>query len=145
MAALRYTITINAPRDKVWSTMLDDVTYREWSAAFIEGSYYQGDWNEGSKIVFLGSHPDTGKEGGMVARIKENRPYEFVSIEHYAEISDGVEMPSAGMGLENYTFTDKNDRTEVLVELTDVPEQYVEMFETTWPKALNKLKEIAER
>lgn len=145
MANLHFSINIHAPRKKVWSAMLDDATYREWTSAFTPGSYYQGNWDEGSKILFLGPDPETGKEGGMVARIKENRPNEFVSIEHYAEISDGVEKPWNGTGLENYTFADTNGGTEVSVEMTNVPDEYVAMFQDTWPKALQKLKEIAER
>lgn len=145
MNTLHFAVTINAPREKVWRTMLDNATYREWASAFMEGSYYQGDWNEGSKIIFLGPDPETGKEAGMVARIKENRPYKFVSMEHYAEISDNVEKPFPDVGLENYSFADKNGGTEVVVELTAIPEEYKQMFEEMWPRALDRLKEIAER
>ena len=38
--------------------MLADDTYREWTSAFHPGSYYKGDWSEGSKILFLGPGDD---------------------------------------------------------------------------------------
>lgn len=31
---LHFTITINAPKEKVWDTMLQDTTFREWTAPF---------------------------------------------------------------------------------------------------------------
>ena len=91
MDRLHSSIFINAPREKVWDTMLNDVTYREWTTEFNPGSHYKGSWEEGSKILFVG--PDENGEGamGMVSRIKENRKYEFISIEHLGILKDGVE------------------------------------------------------
>ncbi len=51
--------------------MLEDATYREWTSAFNEtGSYYEGDWNPGSEIRFLGPD-DEGSLGGMIATVEE--------------------------------------------------------------------------
>lgn len=130
--------------------MLDDKPYREWTAAFNEGSYYKGSWEKGSKILFLGPDPKTGKEGGMSSRIAENKPYEFISIKHVGLVSDGVEDTTSeeakkwAPAYENYTLTQKDGSTEVLVDL-DVDERYAEMFEKMWPDGLKSLKEIAER
>ena len=139
MQTLHYTITINAPREKVWNVMLDDATYREWTSVFHPGSYYKGSWDKGSKILFIGPDPETGKEGGMVARIKENRLHEYVSIEQYGEIQDGVEKPW-GEGVliyENYTFTDKDGSTEVAVELTNIPDEYAKILRVIHIHTLN--------
>lgn len=146
MFNLKYSITINAPREKVWDIMLGDETYRQWTDVFSPGSYYQGDWSQGSRIVFVGPDPETDKEGGMVARIKENRLHEYISIEQYAMISNGVEenFPGDGKIYENYTFSDKDGGTLVEVELIDLPDEYKGMFEESWPTALEKLKELAE-
>jgi len=45
---------------------------------------------------------------------------------------------------ENYTFKEKNGTTEVLVEI-DSPNEHQEMSEKIWPKALQKLKYLAEK
>lgn len=37
MKKLHFSTTINAPKEKVWHTMLDDSTYREWIKAFSDG------------------------------------------------------------------------------------------------------------
>jgi uncharacterized protein YndB with AHSA1/START domain len=146
-----YEIVIHAPREKVWKTMLEDATYREWTAAFSEGSYFKGDWSEGSKMLFLGpdpEHPD--KEGGMVSMIEKNVPNEYISIKHLGVMKDGVEDTTSDEvkkwtpSHENYTFTDVDGGTKVSVDM-DVYEDYKAMFDEMWPKALAKLKEIAEK
>jgi len=143
---------INAPREKVWNAMLSDVTYREWTAPFNpagSGSRFEGSWEKGSKIKFLGVNEETGKEeGGVYAEIADNRLYEFVSIKHLGEVKDGVEAAwpdPEQAGFENYTLTEKDGGTEVSVGLKNIPDDWVEMMNDSWPKALEKLKEIAER
>lgn len=130
--------------------MLSQDTYREWTAAFTEGSRFEGSWDQGSKILFIGPDPETGKEGGMVSRIKENRLHEFISIEHLGIMKDGVEDTTSEEAkkftpaYENYTFTEKDGGTEVSVDV-DVAEEYADMFKDMWAKGLAKLKEISER
>jgi hypothetical protein len=150
MQKLHFSILINAPKDKVWHAMLDDKSYREWTKVFNEGSYYKGSWEKGSKILFLGPDPKTGEEGGMVSRIAENKPYEFISIEHLGIVQNGVEDTTSeaarkwAPAFENYTFKDKDGATEVLVDI-DVEDEHVPMFNEMWPEALRKLKELAEK
>jgi hypothetical protein len=150
MQKLHFSILINAPKEKVWHAMLDDKPYRQWTAAFSPGSYYKGDWSKGSKILFLGPNPETGDEGGMVSRIAENKPYEFVSIEHLGIVFNGVEDTTSDAArkwapaFENYSFKETDGATEVLVDI-DVDEEEAEMFKQMWPSALQKLKEIAEK
>jgi hypothetical protein len=150
MQKLHFSIQINAPKEKVWHAMLDEKSYREWTSAFNPGSYYKGDWSKGSKILFLGPSPETGGEGGMVSRIAEHKPYEFISIEHLGIVHNGIEDTTSdearkwAPAYENYSFREKDGATEVLVD-TDVDENEAEMFNKMWSEALQKLKEIAEK
>lgn len=149
MQRIRFSTTINAPRKKVWDTMLQDATYRVWTSAFNpKGSWYEGDWSRNSKIRFVG--PDEhGNLGGMVSQIKENRPYEYISIEHIGLIQDGKEDTTSEAvkkwtpAFENYTFNARDGATELLVEM-DIDEDHKTMFEDMWPKALQTLKQLAE-
>jgi uncharacterized protein YndB with AHSA1/START domain len=150
MQKLHYSIVINAPAAKVWSTMIDDATYRIWTEEFSPGSYYKGDWNTGSKILFLG--PGEKGEGGMVSRIKENRKHEFISIEHFGMVQDGKEDTSSeeakawSGALENYTFIDKSGATELRIDLTgNFADEFAKMFDEMWPNALQKLKDLSEK
>lgn len=151
MTKQEFSIVINAPKEKVWHVMLDDKTYREWTEAFNKGSYYKGNWEKGSEMYFLGPDPKTGKEGGMVSRIAENRPFEFISIEHLGIVMNGVEDTMSAEAkkwtpaYENYAFKEKDGgTTEVVVEM-DTQENMAEEFSRMWPAALKKLKEVAER
>lgn len=82
MDKLHQEIFINAPREKVWDTMLSRETYRAWTKPFNAGSDFKGEWVEGSKMLFIGTNDDGTPGGGMVSRIKEARRPEFVSTEH---------------------------------------------------------------
>jgi L-rhamnose mutarotase len=155
MHKLHFSIHINASREKVWNTMLKAETYQEWTKPFSpepnQISKYVGNWEEDSEIKFIGTD-ESGKdlESGMYARIKENRLHEFISIEHVGIIKDGVvdttseEVKKWIPAFENYMFKDADGGTDVLVDI-DVPEEYKDFFEEAWPKALNLLKELAEK
>lgn len=144
MQKLHFSVKVNAPKEKVWDTMLGEESYKQWTDVFMEGSYYEGSWSQGSKIRFL-APDEEGNMQGMVSRIKENREYEYVSIEHLGFIQNGEEDTTSDWAgaLENYTFREKNGQTEVLVDM-DTEEEYAEMFQEMWPKALEKLKKLAE-
>ncbi|TKC04404.1 SRPBCC family protein [Pedobacter frigoris] len=145
MERLTFNITIDAPREKVWKLLWSDESYREWTSAFSEGSRAETDWKEGSKVLFLGEGED-----GMVSRIVRNIPNEFMSIEHLGMIQNGVEdldsdaVKGWSGALENYTLKDVDGKTELFIE-TDMDESYVEQFKQMWPKALDKLKTMAEK
>jgi hypothetical protein len=149
MQKIHISITINAPVERVWSIMLNDDTYRQWTSAFHAGSYYRGDWNQGSKILFIG--PDeNGGESGMVSRIAENRLHEYISIEHLGIYADGVEDTTSEEAkkwvpaFENYTFESVENGTKLIID-QDIDPEYKEMFEKMWADALEKLKELAEK
>ncbi|MFA7245209.1 MAG: SRPBCC domain-containing protein [Candidatus Magasanikbacteria bacterium] len=151
MKKLYFSIFISASREKVWETMLSDSSYREWTKSFNPGgSYYKGDWSQGSKILFLGPNPDGSGEGGMVSRIKENRLYEYISIEHLGIIKNGVEDTTSEEvkkwtpAFENYIFREKDGGTEIVVDI-DSNEEYAKMFSEMWTKALQSLKELCEK
>ena len=151
MKRLQFQIEIKAPAKHVYRTMLglDDIkSYEGWTAPFNPTSTYKGTWEKGSKIYFIGTSDD-GKQGGMVSEIAENIPNSFVSIRHYGVLRDGKEITSgpeaeqwAG-GMENYTFKQNENGTTVIVD-TDASEEFLGYFDTTFPKALEKLKDLAE-
>ena len=152
MKKLQYKKDINASAEKVYNTMLgikNIETYEQWTAEFNPTSTYEGNWEKGSKIYFIGTD-ENGKKGGMVSEIAENIPFSFVSIRHFGildgdnEITQGPEVEKWAGGLENYSFQETNGVTTVTIE-TDITEDYLDYFNSTWPRALNKLKELAEK
>jgi hypothetical protein len=85
----------------------------------------------------------------MVSEIEEHEPTQFVSIRHYGfldgdtEITTGELVEKWAGSHENYSFEEKEGITCVTVEI-DVVDEYLDYFNTTYPKALDKLKEISE-
>ncbi|MFC5682525.1 SRPBCC family protein [Flavobacterium sp. MAHUQ-51] len=152
MKKLQYKISIKAPASQVYDMMLginEKSNYEAWTAMFNPTSTYEGNWEKGSKILFIGVD-ENGEKGGMVSRIEENIPNQFISIQHYGlykageEITEGEEVAKWANGFENYTFEENNGITTVTVDL-DTSEDFVDYMNDTFPKALNKLKEICEK
>lgn len=148
MEKLTYHIDINAPAVRVVEKMIGKETYRLWTAEFEPTSDFEGGWNKGDKIYFT-AVDKAGKKGGMIAEIAEHIPNKFISIHHYGvldgdvEITEGPVVEGWGDALENYSFGEKDGITTVSVEQS-VKSEYVDHFNEVWPKALRKLKEIAE-
>jgi hypothetical protein len=151
MKNLQFSINIKAPAAKVYNMMLgidNKTTYEQWTALFNPTSTYEGNWNKGSKILFVGVGED-GKKGGMVSEIAENIPNQFVSIRHYGlvsgdiEITEGPDVEKWAGGLENYTFEENNGITKVIVDV-DTTEDFEDYMNNAFPNALAKLKEISE-
>lgn len=151
MKKMQFSVNINAQASKVYNTMLgiqSKSTYEKWTALFNPTSTYEGSWEKGSKILFVG-YDEKGERGGMVSKILDNIPCSFVSIQHYGlikgdtEITEGPEVEKWANGFENYTFEEKDNTTIVTVDL-DTTEDFVAYMNDTYPKALAKLKEICE-
>ena len=145
MKKLHFEVTIRAPRQRVWDTMLRPESYRDWTRAFAEGSYYEGSWDQGASIRFLSPGGD-----GMFARIAENRRHEHILIEHLGIWKGGKEdrdnpYSQAWAGAhEAYTFSEANGVTTVQVDV-DTSDDMEADFSQMWPKALARLKELCEQ
>ena len=144
MEKLNFKTVIDASPEKIWKILWSDDTYRKWTSAFSEGSFAQTDWKQGSKVLFL-----DGSGQGMVSRIAENRPNEFMSIEHLGEVKDGVEDTTSDRvkawagAHENYSLKKVNGKTELSIDM-DITDEYKDMFTQIWPKALENVKNLAE-
>ncbi len=152
MKKLQFQVSINAPVTKIFDFMLginNKSTYEQWTSLFNPTSTYEGSWDKGNKMLFIGVD-EKGEKGGMVSRIVENNPNRFVSIQHYGlvkadkEITEGPEVEKWANGFENYTFEENDGITKVTVEL-DTTDDFIDYMEQTYPKALDKLKEICEK
>ena len=146
MKKLEFKIDIDASAKKVWETMINPQTFKEWISASYPGSYYKGQWKKGENIKFL-----SADNAGTLATILELTPYEYILAKHIAVINpDGTEDRNSDKAkgwigtTEAYTFAERNGRTELKVEVNTYPE-WEKMFTDGWPKRLKKLKEISER
>jgi hypothetical protein len=91
MKKLQFKASIQAPLAKVYDIMLGlthKSTYEEWTALFNPTSTYEGNWEKGSKMLFLGVD-ENGQKGGMVSEMADHIPHQFVSIRHYGLLKNG--------------------------------------------------------
>ena len=149
LETISFEILINAAPEKVYSTMLDKKFYNEWTSVFNPSSSFEGSWEKGAEIRFIGIDKD-GSKGGMISRIEENVANKFVSIHHLGiilggvEIMEGPEVDEWAGAHENYTFETKGERTLLKVDF-DTNQMLKTYFKETYPKALERLKLICEQ
>jgi hypothetical protein len=144
MIKLTFETKINASPEKVWDTLWNDDTYRKWTSVFSPGSYAESEWKEGHAVKFL-----NGEGGGMFSRIEKMIKGEVMAFKHLGVIKDGKELPPDeetekwSGSMEVYTLKREGDHTLLIAEM-DTVEEFREFFDDTFPKALGKLKELAE-
>lgn len=146
MKKLEYKIEISAPAKKVWETMLNKETYEQWVSRSWPNSSYQGKWEKGEQIKFVG--PDGS---GTLAEITEAKPYENILARHIAVLGPGgtedrsSDIANGWIGTtEGYKFVERSGKTTVTVSIETTP-AWVQMFDEGWPAALEELKAITER
>ncbi|MEK8033838.1 SRPBCC domain-containing protein [Ideonella sp. DXS29W] len=141
---IQFSTFIAAPVSTVFRTMIEPGSYRQWAAAFMEGSTFEGTWQAGERIRFVGPEGD-----GMLSEIAANRPDEFISIRHLGFVTKGVEDTTSDAArawagaCENYSFAAVPGGTQLTVD-QDVVAEFEGYLSEAWPKALAKLKALSE-
>lgn len=139
MEQLSYEIEINAEPEKVWSVLWGHITYRQWTTAFTEGSFYEGELEEHNVIKFLDP-----KNNGMYSRVEKIIPNEEIKFLHLGEIYEGIEVPKEwGNATESY-FLEENDEGTLLKVNIQTLAEFKDFFEEKFPKALNIIKHLSE-
>ena len=143
-----FKIRINAQPEKVYKSMLDKENYKKWTQPFTSNSHFEGNWEKGSKIVFLGGSED-GSFGGLIGRVKENSFAKKVTVEYFGIVEKGKEITSGDKvkmingTIEEYTFEADGTGTNLTVSI-DVDASWKGFMLKTWPEALEELKNIIE-
>lgn len=141
---LVFPIEINASAEKVWQKLWDKKSYTEWTAPFCEGSYYTGEMKQGERIHFLSPAGE-----GMYSDVFFMKPNQLAVVKHIGIVKDGEEMPIDAETekwtgcFEIYTLKEENGITHLKAEVDSV-DKYADYMRETFPKALQKLKEISE-
>ena len=142
MKELQYSITIQAPREKVWATLWEDESFRDWAGLIDEGTYMEGPMEEGKEVRFISSVNGYG----VTSLIDELRLYEFISFRHSTDTKERGQQEREKEwtgGRESYSLTEK-DGTTLLTVKTDVPQELIEIFNIRLPLALDRIRTLAE-
>lgn len=141
LAELRLSIEIDASQDRIWHCLLADETYRIWTSAFFDGSYFVGDWTVGSRMKFLAGV--AAECGGLISLVKEHVHGRKLALEHVGTVSQGMEVEEAWGTIEEYHL--HGDSQPYTLEIVQTLEAaHLPMFQGMWEKALAILKDLAE-
>lgn len=143
MKAIQFSIDINASKERVWATLWDDITFREWSSIIDEGTYMKGVMKEGNEIQFISSVSGYG----VTSLIEKLNTNEFILFRHGADTKESGQQEREKEwtgGAESYSLTEKDGVTTLIVN-TDVPEEQENTFLIRFPRALERLKTLAEK
>ena len=143
MKNMELSIEIHASKDKVWATLWDDATFRDWASLIDEGTYMKGIMTEGNEIQFLSSLNGYG----VTSLIAKLSPNEYVLFRHNADTKESGQQEREKEwtgGTESYSLTEKNGVTTLLLK-TDVPQELEEIFKVRIPRAQERIKILAEK
>jgi hypothetical protein len=143
MKEIQFLIEINASKERVWTTLWEDITFRDWANNIDEGTYMKGVMIEGNEIQFISSVSGYG----VTDLIEKLIPNEFVLFKHQADTKESGQQERekewAG-GAESYSLTEKNGVTTLIVK-THIPQEQLETLNIRFPKALERIKTLAEK
>lgn len=142
MKEIQLSIEINASKESVWATLWEDATFRDWANIIDEGTYLKGIMKEGNEIQFISSVNGYG----VTSLIEKLDPNEFVLIRHGSDTKESGQQKREKEwtgGTESYSLTEKNGVTTLIVK-ADIPQGLEEIFDIRLPKALARIKALAE-
>ena len=84
MKKIQFSIEINAAKARVWETLWEDITFRDWANIIDEGTYMKGVMKEGNEIQFISSVSGYG----VTDLVEKLNPNEFVLFRHGADTKE---------------------------------------------------------
>ena len=139
---MRFSIEIHAAKDRVWDTLWQDETFRDWASIIDPGTYMVGDLREGEEIQFISASSGYG----VTSLVEKVVAGEYLLLRHRADTQDDGkrerEKEWTG-GEESYSLAEK-EGTTTLTGAFDVPPELEDYFEANYPKALERVKALAE-
>ena len=143
MQKMQFSIEIEAPREKVWQTLWGDKTFRDWGSIIDEGQYMVGEMAEGSEVQFISSENGFG----VTSVIEKLIPHEYVAFKQIADTMNSGKQEREKEwtgGTESYKLTENEGVTTLDVKI-DAPPGQEETFKVRFPKALKRVKILAEK
>lgn len=141
METIKKSVTIAAPKEKVWEILINEPFRDIWISEFSENSQVGGEYKTGADIIFLDA---TGE--GLKSKVTALKEYELIKLENIASFKNGIEknVEDAWKGTgDTYMLSDINGDTILKIE-SSVPGHDAQLFSNLWTKALHKIKEISE-
>lgn len=139
MKQLVFKTQINATPEKVWDVLFTQDSYRKWSSAMNEGTYFEGNWEEGTIMKFLDP-----KNNGMYNLIEKIIPNKTLKMKHLGWILEGELSPQDWEeSTVTYHLENNEDGTLLTAEVISLDE-FVDFFNSKYPKNFELIKKLAE-
>ena len=122
---------------------MENKTFRDWGNIIDEGQYMVGEIKEGNEVQFISSVSGYGVTS-LVEKLIEN---EFVLFRQMADTKDSGQQEREKEwtgGAESYSLAENEGVTILKVDI-DVPPGQEETFKDRFPKALERVKILAEK
>jgi len=146
MQTIQHSIEINASKENVWEALWSDKDLRDWAGIIDEGTYMTGSLEEGKEVNFISSVSGYG----VVSKVDKMIPHQYVSFIQIADVKVGKNGSFEKRdkqwegGKEVYKLEEKDGK--VMLSLTqETPDELIEIFKTRIPKALERIKILAEK
>ena len=142
MKELQFSVDIHATKERVWDTLWQDKTLRQWAGIIDPGTYMIGELKEGHEVQFISAENGYG----VTSLVERLMPGEFLLLRHHADTqSSGKQEREKEWtgGKESYSLAEKDSIT-TLITAFDVPPDLEEYFIVNYPKALEQVKILAE-
>lgn len=143
MNEMQFSVEIHAAKEKVWHTLWQDETFREWAGIIDPGTYMVGELKKDSEVQFISAENGYG----VTSLVEKIVPNELLLLRHRVDTQNSGEQKREKEwtgGTESYKLIEKDGVTTLTVTF-DVPPELEEYFKANYPKALEKVKSLAER
>lgn len=143
MKTITKEIEITAPRDKVWTVLVESTYNRDWMSVFSPGTKASTDWIEGHRIKFTDN-----SNNGLIGKVTTKQPYEIIRFTYEGEIRNGVEDYESEMARkisgteEVYELSDFNGNTKLRIS-SDMDDEYFDQMSEAWDAALQRISELS--
>lgn len=142
MKEMEFLVEINATKQKVWDTLWQDATFRQWAGIIDPGTYMVGDLQEGNEVQYISANGF-----GVTSLVEKVVVGEFLLLKHRADTQDQgkQEREKEWTGGQECYALDEKDGTTTLTVAFDVPPELEGYFASNFPIALKRVKVLAER
>lgn len=143
MKELQFRVEIHAPKERVWDTLWQDETFRQWAGIIDPGTYMVGNLKQGNEVQFISAENGYGVTS-LVEKLTTN---EFLLLRHQTDTQGNGKQEREKEwtgGTESYRLAEKDGITTLTARF-DVPPELEEYFKNNYPKALEQVKVLAER
>ena len=144
MKTLKHSINISASPEEIWNAIFSPDCFKKWGAEFGPDPNFSGTWEEGTEMHFYDSD-----HNGMVALVEKCDLHKTLVLRYVACLAGGkkdvaaIEKMDWKDHLEKYLIEEKENGCTLQIE-SDTGDEFVEAFTAAWPRALNRIKDMAE-